>query len=85
VPSLATLHRLAAAAGLVLEIRAVPRVAEDPVVERYGQGIDRTLLRRNLRLTVDQRIRDLARLQAFHAEVERGVRAARRKGRGPRP
>jgi transcriptional regulator with XRE-family HTH domain len=85
VPSLATLQRLAAAAGFVLDIRAAPRAAWDPVIERYGQGIDRTLLRRNLQLTVDQRIRALARLQAFHAEVERGVKAARRKGGGPRP
>lgn len=76
-PNLATLERLAEAAGCELELRVVPRPMPDPVIARYQQDIDRTLLRRNLTLTVDQRIRELAKLQEFHAEVERAVRKPR--------
>ena len=82
-PSLATLERLARAADCELEIRVVPRPATDPVIAAYQKDIDRTLLRENLRLTVDQRIRALAALLEFHQEVARGVRAARRKKPAP--
>jgi len=79
-PNLSTLERLAAAAGFALELRLVPGSPSDPLIARYQAGIDRTLLRRNLRLSVDQRIRALAKLQEFHAEVRRATRAARRVG-----
>lgn len=82
-PSLATLERLAQAADCELEIRVVPRPAPDPVIAAYQKDIDRTLLRENLRLTVDQRIRALAELLKFHNEVARGVRGARRKKPAP--
>ena len=78
-PNLATLMRLAEAAECELEVRIVPRPAPDPVIARYQQDIDRTLLRRNLALSVDQRIRELAQLQEFHAEVERAVRNTKRR------
>jgi transcriptional regulator with XRE-family HTH domain len=78
-PTLATLDRLARAADCELEIRVVSRPAPDPVIAAYQRDIDRTLLRQNLRLTVDQRIRALAELLAFHDEVARGVEGARRK------
>ena len=73
-------ERLAAAAGFALELRLVPGSPSDPLIARYQAGIDRTLLRRNLRLSVDQRIRALAKLQEFHAEVRRATRAVRRDG-----
>jgi transcriptional regulator with XRE-family HTH domain len=76
-----TLRRLAAAAGFGLELVLVERPSPDPVIARYRQDIDRTLLRRNLGLTVDQRIRELAKLQAFDSEVRRATRAARGRGR----
>jgi len=78
-PSVATLERLARAADMDLEIRLVPRPAPDPVIAAYLKDIDRSLLRENLRLTVDQRIRALASLQSFHEEVGRGVAAARKR------
>jgi transcriptional regulator with XRE-family HTH domain len=80
--TLATLQRLAAAAGFELELSLVERSDPDPLIARYRQDIDRTLLRRNLGLTVDQRIRELARLQAFHEEVHRATRRARKAGGG---
>ncbi|MGQ0703587.1 MAG: helix-turn-helix transcriptional regulator [Gemmatimonadales bacterium] len=78
-PNLATLERLAQAADCELEVRIVPRVTPDPVIARYQEDIDRTLIRRNLGLTVDQRIRELAQLQEFHAELERSVRKRKRR------
>ncbi|HLG22172.1 MAG TPA: hypothetical protein VI382_05095 [Candidatus Manganitrophaceae bacterium] len=43
----------------------------DPVIERYKRDIDRTLLRENLKLTVEERFRKLIRLQRFAEELRR--------------
>jgi len=47
----------------------------DPVVEAYKKDVDRTLLRENLKLTVEQRIE---KAKSFHALVEE-LRAAGRR------
>ena len=78
-PNLATLERLAHAADLELEIRFAPRTALDPVIAAYQRDLDRSLIRRNLGLTVDQRIRELASLQQFHREARRAVKEVRPK------
>jgi hypothetical protein len=49
----------------------------DPVIEAYKRDIDVTLLRENLRLTVDQRFQQLMRLQEFAEELQRAGRKAR--------
>ena len=49
----------------------------DPVVEAYKAGVDRTLIERNLRLTPEERLRQLMQLQKFAAELQRAGRAAR--------
>ena len=46
----------------------------DPVIEVYKKDIDRGLLRNNLRRTVEERLRELMRMQAFVAELRRGRR-----------
>lgn len=46
----------------------------DPVIEAYKKDVDRTLIRENLRLTVEQRIEDLMRLQQVAAELRRAGR-----------
>jgi hypothetical protein len=54
----------------------------DPVVEAYMPGVDRTLLRENLKLTPAQRLEKLARFSAFAAELRaagRRVRPAKRR------
>jgi hypothetical protein len=51
----------------------------DPVVEEYKKGIDVTLIRENLRLTVDQRFQQLMKLQEFAEELRRAGRKAREK------
>jgi hypothetical protein len=55
----------------------------DPVIEVYKQHVDRTLLRENLRLTVEERFRKLMDLQRFAEELQRAGREARRRGRKP--
>lgn len=76
-PTLATLQRLVAAAGLDLRLSLRPRPGADPVIDRYKRDVDRTLLRENLKKTVDQRLRALAELQAAAREVRRAGRQAR--------
>lgn len=41
----------------------------DPVIEAYKKDIDRTLIRENLKLTPDQRLKNLERLQEFANEI----------------
>jgi hypothetical protein len=50
------------------------RYAPDPVIEFYKQGVDRTLIRANLRLTVEERFEQLMRLQEFAEELRRAGR-----------
>ena len=52
---------------------------EDPVVEFYKQGVDRTLIRENLRKSPEERIRALQALQRFAAEVRKAGAAVRRE------
>lgn len=47
---------------------------DDPVIAAYKRDIDRTLLRENLKLTVEERFEALQRLQAFADELRRAVR-----------
>ena len=43
----------------------------DAVIEEYKKGIDRTLIRENLCLTVQQRFENLMQLQIFAEELRR--------------
>lgn len=78
-PTLATLVRLVRAAGFDLRIELVPAAQTDPLVDAYKRDVDRTLLRENLRRSVDDRLRSLAELQEFGRELERSVRHARKR------
>ncbi len=49
----------------------------DPVIEAYKKGVDVTLIRENLRLTVDQRFQQLMKLQQFAEDLRRAGRKAR--------
>lgn len=48
----------------------------DPVIEAYKKDVDRTLLTENLRRSVEERLRDLMRLQKFDAEWRAAARRA---------
>ena len=49
----------------------------DPVIEAYKKDVDRTLLRENLKLTIEERIR---KAQSFHEAID-GWREAGRRSR----
>ena len=54
-----------------------PIVGLDAVIEAYKRDVDVTLIRENLRLTVDQRFQQLMKLQQFAEELQRAGRKAR--------
>jgi hypothetical protein len=49
-------------------------LAPDPVIEAYKRDVDRTLLRERLKRSVEERLRDLTRLQAAAEELRRAGR-----------
>jgi hypothetical protein len=49
----------------------------DPVIEAYKKDVDRTLIRENLKLTVEERLRKAMAFARFADEVRRAGRAAR--------
>jgi hypothetical protein len=51
----------------------------DPVIEAYKRDIDRTLLRENLRRTVEERVAALTALHQLATEARRAGREARRR------
>jgi transcriptional regulator with XRE-family HTH domain len=63
-PTIGTIERCAEAAGCAVRITLVPLPVADPVVERYKQDVDRTLLRDNLRKSVHERLQSLGEWQA---------------------
>jgi hypothetical protein len=46
----------------------------DPVIEAYKKDIDRTLIRENLKLTPQERLDNLMRLQEFAEELQKHLR-----------
>ena len=56
-------------------------VEVDAVTELYKKGVDRTLLRENLRRSPDERLRSLQALQRFAAEVRRAGEKLRNEQR----
>ena len=46
----------------------------DPVIEAYKRDVDRTLIRENLRLSVEERFEQLMKLQEFAEELRRAGR-----------
>jgi hypothetical protein len=51
----------------------------DPVIDAYKKGVDVTLIRENLRLTVDQRFQQLMKLQQFAEDLRHAGREARER------
>ena len=49
----------------------------DPVIEAYKQHIDRTLIRENLKLSPEERLVRLAKLQEFAEALRRAGATAR--------
>jgi transcriptional regulator with XRE-family HTH domain len=78
-PTLDTLARLLAATGFNIDMELVARPTADPLIEAFKRDIDRSLLRRNLEKTVDERVRSLQALSRLADEAHRAGRAARDK------
>ena len=65
-----------------MTIADLPPITPDPVIEAYKRDVDRTLLRENLRKTVDERIDAMQAAVDLAAEMRRAVldrRAAERR------
>ena len=45
----------------------------DPVIEAYKQHVDRTLIRENLKRSVEERFLNLMKLQQFAEELRRAT------------
>jgi hypothetical protein len=54
----------------------LPPLAPNPVIEAYKQHVDRTLLRENLKLSVEERFRKHMDFQQFADELRRAGREA---------
>ncbi len=52
----------------------------DPVIEAYKKDVDRTLIRENLKLTVQERLDNLASLQRFAEELRRAPKEKPQSG-----
>jgi hypothetical protein len=52
-------------------------VERDPVIEAYKKDIDRTLVRENLELPVEERLRHFNKLQQLSEELRRAGRERR--------
>lgn len=53
-------------------------IEPDPVIEAFRADVDRTLLRENLRLSVEERLLQLMELQKFAEELRKAGRALNR-------
>ena len=51
-----------------------PSKIYDPVIEAYKKDIDRTLIRENLRLSIEERFNKLMMLQKFAEELDSSQR-----------
>ena len=54
-----------------------PALAPDPVIDAYKRDIDRTLLRQNLRKSVEERVLALMALQRLAEEARRAGESRR--------
>jgi hypothetical protein len=54
-----------------------PPLEPDPVIEAYKKDVDRTLLRANLRRSVNERLEALIELQKLADEARRAGKAAK--------
>lgn len=78
-PSFATARRLLAACGFELRLSLAPAGATDPVIEAYKRDVDRTLLRENLRKTVEQRLGDVEAFRKSAEQLRHAVAQGRRR------
>lgn len=84
-PTVATLARILEAAGFRLRTGLAPLPSTDPVIECYKRDVDRSLLRENLRRSIDERLAGLAAMEALGDALQRALRPAPRNGATSHP
>jgi transcriptional regulator with XRE-family HTH domain len=78
-PRVDTVDRLLEAAGYRLAVELRP-IGSDPVIAAYKADIDRTLLRENMRLSPEERVRALQSLHRLATEARvAGARLRKRR------
>jgi len=60
-------------------MKNLPPLVPDPVIEAYKKDVDRTLIRENLRRTVDERFEAHETMRLFAVELRRAGRETFRK------
>ena len=73
-------NRLALGPGVQYPARVERDIAHantDPVVQAYKAGVDRSLIRQNLRRSIEERLEALIKLQEFAEELRRAGRRTR--------
>ena len=60
-----------------MEHELAPAEYSYPVVEAYKKDVDRTLLRENLKLSVEQRLQKLESMMRFVEEAQTAIRIAK--------
>jgi transcriptional regulator with XRE-family HTH domain len=78
-PNVRSVERLLEAAGFRLHLELRPISEKDPVIAAYKAGIDRTLLRENMKKTPEQRVRALQALARLADEARRAGKTVRRR------
>ena len=56
----------------------------DPVIEAYKKDVDRTLIRRNLKLSHEERLQNAMELQRFAQELRKAGRRVKRAAGRPK-
>ena len=56
------------------------KIEPDPVIEAYKKDVDVTLIRENLKLSVEERLRKLMKMQKFLDELRRATRETTHDG-----
>jgi hypothetical protein len=64
-------------AGYATQVMDGGESVDDPVLDAYKRDIDRSLIRRNLARSIEERLEALMELQRFAEELRRAGRASR--------
>lgn len=76
-PTIDTLTRILASAGFDLGAQLRPMRVSDAVIDSYKEDIDRSLLRENLKKTLEERVASLQSLVRLADEARRAGRRLR--------
>jgi hypothetical protein len=71
-------NREGRAGGNIREMAGRIDIQPDPVIEAFKKGVDRTLLRANLKLTPEQRLRKMHAAARGLAELRAAIKNSRR-------